>query len=88
MESVYHFVTIHVNETSWAHVWRLRSRYLRIGYDTFLSPQTSSRLSWVRLSSTHDFQLQIPKVDAFDLRKSIGVILRLSSYLGYDERLL
>jgi hypothetical protein len=33
MESVYHFVTIHVNETSWAHVWRLRSRYLRTGYD-------------------------------------------------------
>jgi hypothetical protein len=22
-----------VNETSWAHVWRLRSRYLRTGYD-------------------------------------------------------
>jgi hypothetical protein len=34
MESVYHFVTIHVNETSWAHVWRLRSRYLETGYDT------------------------------------------------------
>jgi hypothetical protein len=34
MESVYHIVTIHVNETSWAHVWRLRSRYLGTGYDT------------------------------------------------------
>jgi hypothetical protein len=33
MESVYHIVTIHVNETSWAHVWRLRSRYLGTGYD-------------------------------------------------------
>jgi hypothetical protein len=33
MESVYHIVTIHVNKTSWAHVWRLRSRYLRTGYD-------------------------------------------------------
>jgi hypothetical protein len=22
-----------VNETSWAHVWRLRSRYLGMGYD-------------------------------------------------------
>jgi hypothetical protein len=33
MESVYHIVTIRVNETSWAHVWRLRSRYLRTGYD-------------------------------------------------------
>jgi hypothetical protein len=34
MESVYHIVTIRVNETSWAHVWRLRSRYLRTGYDS------------------------------------------------------
>jgi hypothetical protein len=33
MESVYHFVTIHVNETSWAHIWRLCSRYLGMGYD-------------------------------------------------------
>jgi hypothetical protein len=33
MEYVYHIVTIHVNETSWAHVWRLRSRYLETGYD-------------------------------------------------------
>jgi hypothetical protein len=34
MESVYHIVAIRVNETSWAHVWRLRSHYLRTGYDT------------------------------------------------------
>jgi hypothetical protein len=33
MESVYHIVTIRVNETSWSHVWRLRFRYLRTGYD-------------------------------------------------------
>jgi hypothetical protein len=33
MESVYHIVAIHVNETSWAHVWRLRSRYLGTGCD-------------------------------------------------------
>jgi hypothetical protein len=33
MESVYHIVTIRVNETSWAHVWRLCSRYLGTGYD-------------------------------------------------------
>jgi hypothetical protein len=33
MESVYHIVTIHVNEISWAHVWRLRSRYFGTGYD-------------------------------------------------------
>jgi hypothetical protein len=36
MESVYHIVTIRVNETSWAHVWRLHSRYLGTGYDTML----------------------------------------------------
>jgi hypothetical protein len=34
MESVYHIVTIRVNETSWAHIWRLRSRYLIMGYDS------------------------------------------------------
>jgi hypothetical protein len=33
MESIYHIVTVRVNETSWAHVWRLRFRYLRTGYD-------------------------------------------------------
>jgi hypothetical protein len=35
MESGYHIVTIRVNETSWAHVWRLRSHYLGTGYDTY-----------------------------------------------------
>jgi hypothetical protein len=34
MESGYHIVTIRVNETSWAHVWRLHSYYLRTGYDS------------------------------------------------------
>jgi hypothetical protein len=33
MESVYHIVAIRVNETSWAHVWRLRFRYLGTEYD-------------------------------------------------------
>jgi hypothetical protein len=36
MESVYHIVTICVNETYWAHVWRLRSRYLGTGYDNLV----------------------------------------------------
>jgi hypothetical protein len=35
MKSVYHIVTIRVNETSWAHVWRLCSRYLGTGYDSY-----------------------------------------------------
>jgi hypothetical protein len=38
MESVYHIVTICVNETSWAHVWRLHSRYLGTGYDILAGP--------------------------------------------------
>jgi hypothetical protein len=42
MESVYHIVTIRVNETSWAHVWRLRSLYLGTGYD-------NGNLWWVNL---------------------------------------
>jgi transposase InsO family protein len=33
MESIYHIVAIRVNETSWAHVWRLRFCYLETGYD-------------------------------------------------------
>jgi hypothetical protein len=33
MESVYHIVAISPNETSWAHVWRLRSCYLGTGCD-------------------------------------------------------
>jgi hypothetical protein len=36
MESIYHIVAIRVNETSWAHIWRLRSRYLGTGYDIWL----------------------------------------------------
>jgi hypothetical protein len=35
MESVYHIVAICANETSWAHVWRLRSCYLGTGYDSY-----------------------------------------------------
>jgi hypothetical protein len=34
MASVYRIVAIRVNETSWAHIWRLHFRYLGMGYDT------------------------------------------------------
>jgi hypothetical protein len=47
MESIYRIVAIRVNETSWAHVWRLRSRYLGMGYDTFLVTCQSSLFSYV-----------------------------------------
>jgi hypothetical protein len=54
----------------------------------FLSPQTSSRLSWAKPSNTHDFQHQTSKVDASCLHKSLGMISLLSSFLGYDELLI
>jgi hypothetical protein len=44
MEFVYHIVTICVNETSWAHIWRLRSRYLGTGYDIFIACSVVSAL--------------------------------------------
>jgi hypothetical protein len=44
MESVYHIVTIGVSETSWAHVWRLRSAYLGMGYDIYSTPIYDSML--------------------------------------------
>jgi hypothetical protein len=45
MAYVYHIFAIRVNETSWAHVWRLRFRYLGTGCDTF---------SMLLLDSLHD----------------------------------
>jgi predicted metalloenzyme YecM len=39
MASVYHIVAIRVNETSWAHVWRLHFRYLGTGYDTSIAAE-------------------------------------------------
>jgi hypothetical protein len=53
MESVYHFVTIRVNETSWAHVWRLRSHYLEMGYD--IQASSNSVLAIIGPSSTFFF---------------------------------
>jgi hypothetical protein len=44
MESVYHIVAICVNETSWAHVWRLRFRYLRTGYDSNVASTSTLHL--------------------------------------------
>jgi hypothetical protein len=43
MESIYHIVTICVNETSWAHVWRLCSLYLRTGYDKWYQSRVDYR---------------------------------------------
>jgi hypothetical protein len=45
MESVYHIVTIRVNETPWAHIWRLRSRYLGMGYDNQLPSASGATLA-------------------------------------------
>jgi hypothetical protein len=45
MESIYHIVAIRVNETSCAHVWRLRSRYLRMGCDNMSARQLCPKLN-------------------------------------------
>jgi hypothetical protein len=42
MTSVYHIITIRVNETSWIHVWRLRFRYLGTEYDTWFGSQNQT----------------------------------------------
>jgi hypothetical protein len=43
MKSVYHIVAIRVNETSWAHVWRLCFWYFRTGYDSHFAWQCPTR---------------------------------------------
>jgi hypothetical protein len=43
MKSIYHIVDIRVNETSWAHVWRLHFRYLRRGYDNAQAQRLSKK---------------------------------------------
>jgi hypothetical protein len=60
MESVYHIVAIRVNETSWAHVWWLRSHYLRTGCDILLLDR--SAISMRSAHRIHPFLLpaQIP----------------------------
>jgi hypothetical protein len=39
MDSGYHIVSIRVIWTSWAHVWRLHSLFLGMGYDKELELQ-------------------------------------------------
>jgi hypothetical protein len=50
MESVYHIVAIRVNETSWAHVWRLHFRYLGTGFDNGLQHMRLTNLQRVQLT--------------------------------------
>jgi hypothetical protein len=52
MESVYHIVAIRVNETSWAHIWRLRSRYLETGYDSQAPSAQPKQLVKRRMTSS------------------------------------
>jgi hypothetical protein len=67
MESVYHIVAIRVIETSWAHVWRLRSRYFGMGYDSILEYYRS-------YFHLHDFYISDnPKVE---LTKLLGQLER------------
>jgi hypothetical protein len=43
-----------VNETSWAHVWRLHSHYLGMGYDILAGPAKVGRggPSWLMSAAT------------------------------------
>jgi hypothetical protein len=43
MAFVYRIVAIRMNETSWAHVWRLRFRYLGMGYDKWYQSRVDCR---------------------------------------------
>jgi hypothetical protein len=54
MESIYHIVAIRVNETSWAHVWRLRSLYLGTGYDTKRSHDSPQTLTGMKQNIAED----------------------------------
>jgi hypothetical protein len=48
MAYVYHIVAIRVNETSWAHVCRLRFRYLGTGCDSKAVVRLASAMKkWV-----------------------------------------
>jgi hypothetical protein len=67
MESVYYIVAIRVNETSWACVWRLCSRYLGTGYDNLLGVAPDSRTrSPQELIWESNFSIT-PNVDPFSL---------------------
>jgi hypothetical protein len=75
MEYVYHFVTIHVNETSWAHVWRLRSCYLGTGYD-------NCALNEVTVKNKYP----LPRIDdMFDQLCSACVFSKIDLRLGYHQ---
>jgi hypothetical protein len=64
MEYVYHIVAIRVNETSWAHVWRLRFRYLGMGYDSTCCPVVSTPVtrSLADSSMTNHITSRIPTI--------------------------
>jgi hypothetical protein len=68
MESVYHIVAIRVNETSWAHVWRLHSRYLGTGYDTN-APQNLLRVIFIRIG-----EARVPFLGSWVRRASDGIL--------------
>jgi hypothetical protein len=72
MESVYHIVTIRVNETSWEHVWRLRSRYIRTGYAKYTQ---AACINW------------LPKLSYFRIRFLLLVVLLSPEVLSHGTSL-
>jgi hypothetical protein len=90
MESVYHIIAICVNETSWVHVWRLRSLYLRTGYDSgraihdnFRDVQLSAKLLHARCTPFVLLKLDIAK--AFNT-VNWAFLHALLRHLGFSHR--
>jgi hypothetical protein len=85
LEFVYHIVTIRVNETSWAHVWRLHFRYLGTGYDRDGSPKLSlvinNKLSagWTKVW----FYCHVPCRQSSEGGKSVHALHSWTSELDY-----
>jgi hypothetical protein len=72
MESIYYIVAICVNETSWAHVWRLHSHYLGTGYDnTFVHQAKYTK------DLTKKFNMAKPK--------PVSTPMSMATLLGQDE---
>jgi hypothetical protein len=63
MTSVYHIVVIHVNETSWAHIWRLHFRYL----EPDMTSLQSKGARWPVLFSAFSFSTSDPAQLATEL---------------------
>jgi hypothetical protein len=82
MASVYHIVAIHVNETSWAHVWRLRFCYLGTGYDIRIVQNSckfgecwASKESIVCCFDVGYLKLQVFSIEVFLIPRATRIVI-------------